>query len=1134
MKGFSSSLLTLLLLTQLVSCGGGGSGDSGGTSPTPQTNVVPISSAGADQNVDEQISVSLTGSGTDSDGTIASYTWTQTSGEAVTLSGADAASASFNAPVTTTQLALTFQLTVTDNDGATAIDSVDVMINPVNANPTASAGNDRTVDEQSNVTLSGSATDTDGEIASYRWTQTAGISVSINNGSAAESSFTAPITTTPIDLTFQLTVTDNEDATVSDSVVITINPVNENPTASAGNDRTVNEQSNVILSGSATDTDGEIVSYSWTQTAGISVSINNGCTAESSFTAPITTTPIDLTFQLTVTDNEDATASHSVVITVKPIVVVIIEQSTVDIAMVSSGAFGEVVVVDGIASIDITTVTGEGLVTAYDADDNIIWMGYITVGDETITLNADTTTMALMLLVPNLVIFNNDQSDVFQSFYDGSQSVADLSTYLSNNNDWYQLSQEFTDLYSAAVLSLFNQINPIGTQIAAKASGSSKPQNAVIVVNEDEDGEITTNYSQTLNGIEVKVDNITTAGKEDLFSIEVTNKLNRWVGIAIGPDPETYSGSPATLPSGNVSYIHKGKNDTAKFEDELDKLDDDPETTTYGIYVYGPATDDFWGSYAEGRFANDLHGNATAYTLLFELAIPVFGKALGAETCLVQMFDPTKQTYGIAAQIISSQNIQSYLTAGKTDSAALEIGGFILDSIKSTGIGCLKDIALKQLERLIKVIAQAQIITSLYDVYTTADDVYQTIKQSKGQTSWEVSNRINMSFHMIGIDYLAESGWGSVGYIEAENISGDYIERYPGTCAATETNKCEGYTFAPESPMVVAYTLKCIDPVTEDFTPCVSGMLEPEMIEYDSNEQGEIVFERNYSQTGEKEYTHTFNVYDEAGAVNQYTASVQIKRATPQLVLRVRGKELESSLDESANMSNINPYTLVPQSGVYETVTFELYNKGNADAKVSIGTRIDSSSFELSNLTPDASVPILPGESKTFDITYTANGDGLTGARFLFIGTLGDENVDSKITHFKRYSRMDLLVNIGIPPPPKFTMSEPQCTDNALIAWFDWRVESLASGTTLISTTNTNPAASTAARSFGWYSYNSDIFGGITVQCTSQVYSTRTGGTLNITLTDEFGQTVEINKTFEECPLGDNGPFVWTECAEYN
>jgi len=118
----------------LFSCGGGGSDDSGGGSTPPPANKAPTANAGEDQVVNEGNAIALTGSGTDSDGSISSYSWTQTSGGSVTINDSTSSAASFDI-TTATQVTLTFQITVIDNDGATGIDTVNFIVNPVNTTP---------------------------------------------------------------------------------------------------------------------------------------------------------------------------------------------------------------------------------------------------------------------------------------------------------------------------------------------------------------------------------------------------------------------------------------------------------------------------------------------------------------------------------------------------------------------------------------------------------------------------------------------------------------------------------------------------------------------------------------------------------------------------------------------------------------------------------------------------------------------------------------------------------------------------------------------------------------------------------------------------------------------------------------
>ncbi len=85
-----------------------------------------MAAAGDNQNTLDSLLVTLDGTGSDSDGTIAGYLWQQASGEAVTLSDSTSATTTFIAPESAGTL--TFDLTVTDDDGETHTDRVDINI----------------------------------------------------------------------------------------------------------------------------------------------------------------------------------------------------------------------------------------------------------------------------------------------------------------------------------------------------------------------------------------------------------------------------------------------------------------------------------------------------------------------------------------------------------------------------------------------------------------------------------------------------------------------------------------------------------------------------------------------------------------------------------------------------------------------------------------------------------------------------------------------------------------------------------------------------------------------------------------------------------------------------------------------
>lgn len=195
------------------------------TRPNPpgSGNAAPIVSAGPDKNITLPVnSTPLNGSASDPGGSIASYAWTKTAGPTqFTFSSTTIAAPTVSNLVAGTY---TFRLTVTDNQGATSYDAVNVVVNPApvtNTPPVASAGNDVSLVLPANsVQLSGSGTDANGTIAGYAWTKTAGPTQYAISSSTVSNPTISNLTAGTY--TFRLTVTDNQGATAFDDVSIVV------------------------------------------------------------------------------------------------------------------------------------------------------------------------------------------------------------------------------------------------------------------------------------------------------------------------------------------------------------------------------------------------------------------------------------------------------------------------------------------------------------------------------------------------------------------------------------------------------------------------------------------------------------------------------------------------------------------------------------------------------------------------------------------------------------------------------------------------------------------------------------------------------------------------------------------------
>lgn len=292
------------------------------------TNQSPVASAGSDQTVvdtddsgDEVVTLTAAGS-FDPDGTIVSYEWRE---GGVLIATGVSPSVGFAVG------GHTVELTVTDDDGATAVDIVQITVDePPNQLPTANAGPDQTVVDADDsgdevVALDGTGSfDPDGTVTAYEW-RIDGIVVA----TGATPDLALDVGVHSIDLL----VIDNEGDVDGDTVQITVEgPPNQLPSADAGPDQSVVDEDDsgsetVTLDGSGSfDLDGPIVSYEWRSGGSL---IAGGVSPSVGFAVGVHIV------ELTVADVDGATATDLVQITVEaapePIISLYISTDTADV-----------------------------------------------------------------------------------------------------------------------------------------------------------------------------------------------------------------------------------------------------------------------------------------------------------------------------------------------------------------------------------------------------------------------------------------------------------------------------------------------------------------------------------------------------------------------------------------------------------------------------------------------------------------------------------------------------------------------------------------------------------------------------------------------------------------------------------
>ncbi|WP_421259477.1 glycosyl hydrolase family 18 protein [Aeromonas sp. 602826] len=190
---------------------------------------------------------------------------------------------------------------------------------PANKPPVANAGSDLSVTGPTEVTLNGSAShDPENGALTYSWKQVSGPQVTLFDATQANARVVLDAVSTDINLVFELTVTDDQQLSAKDQVVVTNKAPQANlaPVVGVPATASVEAGKQVTIKATASDPNGDPLTYQWSVPAGITATGQNSATLV--VTGPNVT--IDTGYDLSVTVSDGGLdASAATRLTVKPV-----------------------------------------------------------------------------------------------------------------------------------------------------------------------------------------------------------------------------------------------------------------------------------------------------------------------------------------------------------------------------------------------------------------------------------------------------------------------------------------------------------------------------------------------------------------------------------------------------------------------------------------------------------------------------------------------------------------------------------------------------------------------------------------------------------------------------------------------
>ena len=279
-------------------------------------NHVPTADAGKNVCLNEGDVYTLAAAAADADNEGLMIHWTIVEGRGV-IEDPTVLQAVYVAPYTDICAGerVLLQLRVVDPCGAEACDTVVIEIKDLNTAPTVDLGPAFTVNEGMKIRLTPVVNDPESDTLRYCWSTTGG---TIDDPSAVNPTLCVPRTRKcdGEDIVVRLTVTDPCGLSATDEVCIFVANVNSAPMVNLGPDLCMAENGVITLTPTASDPEGDALTYSWSVTGG---SLDTLCGATVVYCAPPTDACDGETFviQVTVTDPCGLSAVDSIMVRVE-------------------------------------------------------------------------------------------------------------------------------------------------------------------------------------------------------------------------------------------------------------------------------------------------------------------------------------------------------------------------------------------------------------------------------------------------------------------------------------------------------------------------------------------------------------------------------------------------------------------------------------------------------------------------------------------------------------------------------------------------------------------------------------------------------------------------------------------------